>query len=121
MPGGIGPVDAKCAEACRRTYRDIRLPASADETSILYNLSMNRVHYVPQRDSLYFADSSYVQVSEIVASVLRGMGSEARIEQLHLDKRGVFKAGKRIVLTAVQASAVLAALRLRGIRLTISA
>ena len=120
MPGGIGPVDPDCAEALCRAHRQIELPSSADELRIFYNLSMDRVHYFPARNAIYYVDSRHIDVEGIV---LRTLGSEAarlEIDQLHLDRLGFFKSGKRLRLQRRHAETVLVALRLRGIRVTIT-
>ncbi len=116
----IGPVDSKCARALCQTHREVHLPAAADELVIFYNLSMDRVHYFPHRHSIYFVASVHVAVEQIIHSVLHSLGSNARIEQLYLDDKGIFKGGKRVVLPPRQASAVLVALRLEGIQVALS-
>ena len=116
----IGPVDSNCAKALCQTHRSVQLSASADEVRIFYNLSMDRVHYFPRRNAIYFVDSVHVSSQDIIASVLHGMGAALRVEQLHLDKPGVFKGCKRVTLNDKQAAAVLVALRLQGIQIAIS-
>lgn len=116
----IGPVDSNCARALCQTHRDVHLSATADEVRIFYNLSMDRVHYFPRRNAIYFVDSVHVSSQDIIARVLHGMGATLRVEQLHLDKPGVFKGGKRVILNHRQASAVLVALRLQGIQVAVS-
>ena len=120
MPGGIGPVDPECAEALCRSHRQVRLPASADEVQIFYNLSMDRVHYIPARNAIYFVESSHVAVQTIILSVMHNLGLTARIDQLHLDKNGIFKGGKRLTLPPEQAATLLVALRLKGVQISVS-
>jgi hypothetical protein len=120
MPGGIGPVDPDCAQALCRTRRQVELPASADELRIFYNLSMDRVHYFPQREVIYYVDSKHVDVERVVLSALGAQAAEVKIQQLHLDRLGFFKSGKRLQLTRQQAETVLVALRLKGIKVTVS-
>ncbi len=120
MPGGIGPVDPECAEALCRSHRQVRLPASADEVQIFYNLSMNRVHYIPARNAIYFVESSHVAVQTIILSVMRSLGVTPLIDQLHLDKCGIFKGGKRLTLPPKQAAILLVALRLKGVQISVS-
>ena len=120
MPGGIGPVDPKCAKALCQAHREIKLPPTADERRIFYNLSMDRVHYVPDRDALYFVDSRHSGVQNILDAELRSMGVTAQITQLHIDNLGIFNGGKRIILPPDQARSVLVALRLQGIRISVS-
>jgi hypothetical protein len=116
----IGPVDSKCAKALCQAHREVRLPANADEVLIFYNLSMDRVHYFPQRNSIYFVESVHACVDETIRSVLVSLGSNARIDQLYLDEKGIFKGGKRIVLPPRQARVVLTALCLQGIQIALS-
>ncbi len=116
----IGPVDSNCAKALCRAHREVQLSATADELRIFYNLAMDRVHYFPRRNALYFVDSVYVSVPEIIRSVLAGSGQPPAVEQLYLDDKRYFKAGKRVKLPPHQANAVLVALRLEGIQVTIS-
>ncbi|MCB1759241.1 MAG: hypothetical protein KDI68_05595 [Gammaproteobacteria bacterium] len=120
MPGGIGPVDPDCAQALCRTQRQVQLPASADELRIFYNLSMDRVHYFPQRNAIYYVDSKHVGVERILLRALGAQAAQVEIRQLHLDRLGFFKSGKRLRLTRRQAETVLVALRLQGIRVTVS-
>ena len=116
----IGPVDSQCAKALCRTHRDVQLSATADELRIFYNLAMDRVHYFPRRHAIYFVDSVYVSVPEIIQSVLSGMRSPPAVEQLFLDGKRYFKAGKRVILPQRQANAVLVALRLEGVQISVS-
>lgn len=116
----IGPVDSECAKALCQTHREVRLPAAADELLIFYNLSMDRVHYFPRRHTIYFVESVHVGVDGIIRSVLSSMDSDARIEQLYLDDKDIFKGGKRIILPTRQAQTILVALRLQGIQVSLS-
>jgi len=116
----IGPVDSKCAEHLCHAHREIKLPASADEMRIFYNLTMDRVHYFPSRNAIYFVESAYWAVLEIISAMLKGMGSPIRVEQLYLDKRSIFKGGKRVVLKPEQAAPILVALRIKGIQVVVS-
>ncbi len=120
MPGGIGPVDPECAEALCQTHREIRLPPTADERRIFYNLTMDRVHYVPEKNAIYFVDSKHTGVQKIMDAALKSIGATLTTTQLHLDNRGIFNGGKRIVLTKAQAQSVLVALRLQGVQVSIS-
>lgn len=120
MPGGIGPVDSDCAKALCLTERDVSLPASADELRILYNLGMHRVHYFPGRNAVYYVESRHIPVQEIMLSTLGESASQVVITQLYLDRLGFFKIGKRAALTLQQAATVLVALRLKGVRVSVS-
>lgn len=120
MPGGIGPVDAECARALCLTEREVCLPASADELRIFYNLSMHRVHYFPQRGAVYYVESRHVPVQETLLATLGEAASRVQITQLYLDRLGFFKIGKRATLTFEQAVTVLVALRLKGVRVSVS-
>lgn len=116
----IGPVDSKCAKALCRTHREVHLSASADEVRIFYNLAMDRVHYFPQRNTIYFVESVHFSVPEVIQSVLSTMDSPPHIEQLYLDDKNYFKGVKRVVLPHREARAVLIALRLKSIQVSIS-
>ncbi|MCB1761518.1 MAG: hypothetical protein KDI27_00060 [Gammaproteobacteria bacterium] len=118
MPGGIGPVDAKCARALCLTQRVVNLPAAADELQILYNLGMHRVHYFPGRNAIYFVESRHVAVQETLLAALGETAHDVTITQLYLDRLGLFKVGKRANVTPEQAATVLVALRIMGVRVT---
>ena len=120
MPGGIGPVDSECARALCRNRREVRLPASADEVQIFFNLSMDRVHYAPARNAIYFVDSRHLEVPGIIRSVMRSLGICVPIEQLHLDRAAVFKGGMRLILPMPQARVLLVALRLKGVQISVA-
>lgn len=81
---------------------------------------MDRVHYFPKRNAIYFVDSGYMPVEHTITSVLESMGASIQPQQLHLDKLGFFKGGKRILLTKEYAEPVLVALRLQGVQITTS-
>lgn len=117
---GVGRVDAKCAQAQRRNYRDLRLPASADEIQICYHLSMGRVYFRTETGMLYFVDSEFAPEADIIRASLRGLGKELSVTQLYLDKHRVLKAAFRLYLTSQQARVVLVALRLSNIQVNIS-
>ncbi|MCP4283438.1 MAG: hypothetical protein GY792_03155 [Gammaproteobacteria bacterium] len=120
MPGGIGPVDSDCAQALCQTQREVSLPASADELRILYNLSMDRVHYFPQRNAIYYVDSRHIPVQQTILTTLGKSASDMTITQLYMDQLGFFKIGKRATLHAQHATTVLVALRLKGVRVSVS-
>lgn len=120
MPGGIGPVDPECAKALCLTQREVSLPASADELRILYNLGMHRVHYFPGRNAVYYVESRHIPVQQTLLATLGESASRVVITQLYLDRLGFFKIGKRATLTLEQAARVLVALRLMGVRVSVS-
>ncbi|MCB1870700.1 MAG: hypothetical protein H6964_08115 [Chromatiaceae bacterium] len=120
MPGGIGPVDSDCAKALCLTQREVSLPASADELRIFYNLSMHRVHYFPCRHAIYYVESRHVPVQETIFATLGHSAPDVVITQLYLDRLGYFKIGKRATLSPAQAATVLVALRLQGVRVSVS-
>jgi predicted permease len=116
----IGPVDLQCARALCKSHREVHLPASADEVRIFFNLAMNRAHFSPPRRALYFVDSRHVAVEAIIRAALTGMGVALRTDQLYLDELSIFKSVKRVCLGPAEAAAVLVALRLNGIQITIT-
>ncbi|MGB0722887.1 MAG: hypothetical protein ACPGU7_10885 [Gammaproteobacteria bacterium] len=112
MPGGgIGPVRLEQARALREARRGTHLPSGISDTELFYNLGVGRVFFDPERGLLYFVDSVQDPVPELVSSIL---GMPAVVEQLHMDRHGVFNAAKRIALRADQRDVVLVALRLHG-------
>ena len=119
MPGGIGPIDAKTSAACRngKVVRTIRV--GADEHEIFYNLDGSRAHYDADRGQLYFMASPYAPVQEVLDAVFCGRRPPP-IERVDLDSHGMFNTGRRVALTAEWADAVLVALRLAGLRVTVA-
>lgn len=116
----IGPVDSNCAKTLCSRHRKVRSPASEGEANIFFNLCMDRVHYSPVRNAIYFVDSSYIKVAEVIQAVLRGLGCEPQVEQLYLDQLSIFKSLKRVRMDPAQARAVLVALRMQGMQITVS-
>ncbi len=116
----IGPVDSKCAMTLCKSHRKVSSPAAEGEANIFFNLCMDRVHYSPERNAIYFVDSSYIKVAETIEAVLRGLGCKPQIEQLYLDQLSIFKSLKRVRLEPARARAVLVALRMQGMQITLS-
>ncbi len=120
MPGGIGSIDRKLAQGLRCTDRATGLNADASHREIFYNLGMDRVHYVPQKQFLYFPRSSYFPILDTLESVHKGLKNPLEIEQLFMDEHGYYKGAQRVSLSSKTANAVLVALRLRGIKISIA-
>ncbi len=120
MPGGIGTIDQKLAQGLRCTNRATGLNMTASHNEIYFNLGMDRVHYVPQKQFLYFPQSSYFPILSTLESVYAGLRIQLEIEQLFLDKHGYYKGAQRIFMSDKVASAVLVALRLNGIKISIA-
>jgi len=113
-------IDSKLAIGLRCSDRDTGLSENADPVQIYFNLGMNRVHYVPQTCILYFANSSHFPIQNIISAVYAGCEETPQIEQLFLDKHGYYKGAQRIEMSAETARAVMVALRLRGIKISIA-
>lgn len=113
-------IDHKLAIDLRCSDRATGLDINASHTQIYFNLAMDRVHYVPQTTFLYFAKSTHFPILDIIDAVYIGLGKSPQIEQLFLDEHGYYKGAQRIVLQADAADAVLVALRLRGIKISIA-
>jgi antirestriction protein ArdC len=120
MPGGIGTIDQELAQGLRCTNRATGLTTRASHNEIYFNLGMDRVHYVPQKQFLYFPQSSYFPILSTLESVYAGLRTRLEIEQFFLDKHGYYKGAQRIFMSAETASAVLVALRLNGIKISIA-
>lgn len=116
----IGPVDSNCAKTLCKNHRKVSTPASEDEANIFFNLCMDRVHYAPERSAIYFVDSNYINVAGTIHTVLAGLGCEPQIEQLYLDQLSIFKSLKRVRLDPVQARAIMVALRMQGMQISVS-
>lgn len=116
----IGPVDSNCAKTLCKSHRKVSAAASEGEVNIFFNLCMDRVHYVPERQAIYFVDSSYINVPDVLSRVFSGLGCQLQIDQLYLDQLSIFKSLKRVIMTEVQAHAVMVALRMEGMQVTIS-
>ncbi len=108
-------INPELAVGLRCNDRDIGLHAQASPNEIYFNLGMDRVHYVPQQNALYFAQSSHFPIDETIAAVYRGLDQQPQIEQLYLDIHGYYKGAQRIIMQDEVANAVLIALRLKGI------
>ena len=120
MPGGIGSIDQQLAQSLRCTNRATGLKATASHTEIFYNLGMDRVHYVPQAQYLYFPRSTYFPILRTLESVYAGLKTPLEIEQLFMDEHGYYKGAQRIFLSTGEADAILVALRLRGIKISVA-
>ena len=120
MPGGIGTIDQQLAQSLRCTNRATGLNAESSHTEIFYNLGIDRVHYVPQKQFLYFPHSSYFPILETIESVHKGLKQPLEIEQLFIDEHGYYKGAQRIFLPTGAADAILVALRLRGIIISVA-
>ena len=120
MPGGIGSIDQELALGLRCNDRLTGLHADASPREIYYNLGMDRVHYVPQTGFLYFPHSSFFPILETLQRVFQGLGRKPHIEQLFMDEHGYYKGAQRVTLQPKHAAAVLVALRLNGIKISIA-
>ena len=100
--------------------RQTGLSSEASHTQIFYNLGMDRVHYVPHNQALHFVDSEHFKVLDTIRLVYRGLAKKPRIEQLYLDEHGYYKGALRLELSAEDAHAVLAALRLTGVKISMA-
>lgn len=116
----IGPVDSNCAKTLCRNHRKVSAPASEGEASIFFNLCMDRAHYAPESGAIYFVDSNYIKVAETIRDVFSGFGCSPQIDQLYLDQLSIFKSLKRVKVTPGQAKALLVALRMQGMQITIA-
>jgi hypothetical protein len=118
MPGGIGKVSKAVATAGNRSDRVIARTRNANE--IFYNLDSRRVFYDTESCLLYFVDSDEGQVARTIRATLEGVDRNARIEQVYLDPHRCFNGARRVRLTEAQVAPMLVALRLAGVRTTVS-
>jgi len=115
MPGGIGPVSRKTADACRTRWESADVLRGAKEEEIFYRLALGRVCYSRSLQQLYFTESAHAPVGEVLSAAMRGLGKMPIIEQLHLDPHRIFSAACRVPLTGDTREPVLAALRVAGV------
>lgn len=115
MPGGTGPIDQRTANACRIGHGRNPLLAEAGEPEIFYRLAFGRACYSYRHESLYFVESRYAPVSDILRSVMQGLGETPTIGQFHPDVHRLFRAARRVGIATRHADIVATALRLAGI------
>lgn len=120
MPWGKGSITPEMATGLRCQDRQTGLGANATHTQIFYNLGMDRVHYAPQSDILHFVNSEHFRVLDIIKTVYQGLGAVPRVEQLFLDEHGYYKGALMLTMSAGEVEAVLVALRLKGIKISIA-
>ena len=113
-------INPELAVGLRCIDRDTGLDTQASPTEIYFNLAMDRVHFVPQVNTLYFAQSRHFPIHEIIDAVHQGFNVEPEVEQLYLDEHGYYKGAQRVAMTASLANALLVALRLKGIKISIA-
>ncbi len=115
----IGPVSSRCARSAVARSRDTGLLATDDERKVFYNLCPGRVHFRSGRGLLYFVDSPYESISEIIEAVFRGLNRQPKITQLYMDEHRYLKAAKVLTLRGMtrETNALLVALRLKGVHI----
>ena len=118
--GGSGSIDRALARDLCINSRDAGLDEAADPVRIYYHLAMDRVHYVPQQSRLYFTNSKHYPVLATILAVYQGAGETPVVEQLFLDEHGYYKGAQCIKLAATCVEAVLVALRLKGIKISVA-
>ena len=119
MSGGSGPIDKKCAKSLLRNSRELVLLDGCEEIEIFKNLSMNRVAYFPARGCLYYVASEHSFVRATIDAVFTGLKKSYRVEQLYLDKHQFFCGPLRLVVAEQDARALLVALRLNQVSVSI--
>lgn len=120
MPWGKGSINLEMATGLRCQDRQTGLNTDATHTQIFYNLGMDRVHYVPRTEVLHFVNSEHFQVLDTINKVYRGLGRKPQIEQLFLDVHGYYKGALLLTMLPEEANAIMAALRLKGIKISIA-
>lgn len=120
MPWGKGSITPELATELRCNDRDTGLDGQASHTQIFYNLGMDRVFYCPLAGTLHFVDSEHFRVLDTILSVFKSLGDAPEIEQLFLDKHGYYKGAMMLTMSAKQTDAVLVALRLKSIKISIA-
>ena len=114
---GIGPITTNLSDILKRAGARPGITNPKNELEIFCSLCVGRVYYSAQNLSLYYVDSPALSVSDIVKQVFTGLGQSPRIRQLHMDEHDLLRAALCVQLTAIQKSALLAALTLSGIHI----
>ena len=117
MPGGVGKVSETMISATTGKRRKLASLNNANE--IFFNLDAHRVYFDSCEGYLYFVDAPADLVTRTIRAALSGIQGSLVIEQLHLDTHRFFNAASRVALGGEQADAVLIALRLAGVAVTI--
>lgn len=120
MPWGKGSIDREMASGLRCRDRQTGLDSKASHTRIFYNLGMDRVHYVPATRTLHFVNSEHFQLQDTIENVYRGLGETFEFEQQYLDMHGYYKGALTLKMSRRASNAVLAALRLKGVQISIA-
>jgi plasmid stabilization system protein ParE len=115
MPGGTGPIDQRTANACRSGHGRNPLLPEAGEAEIFYRLALGRACYSYRHESLYFVESRYAPVADLLRSVMHGLGETPTIGQFHPDTHRLFLGARRVSIATRHAEVIAAALRLAGI------
>jgi hypothetical protein len=99
--------------------RQTGLLANDDELKVFYNLCPGRVHYRNGEKRLYFVDSPYESISDIITAVFKGLGQTPAVKQLYMDEHHYLKAAKVLSLHGNDraANTLLVALRLKGVHI----
>lgn len=103
---------------CRQ--RTTGLQVDASHAQIFFNLGLGRVHYLAEERVLYFVESEELSVSDTITAVFQGLAKKPVFEQLFLDNHQLIKGALRMTLSTYEAQAVLAALRLNGVLISIA-
>jgi len=114
---GIGPITTNLSDILKRAGARPGITDPKNELEIFCSLCVGRVYYRAQNHSLYYVDSPALSVSDIVKQVFIGLGQSPRIRQLHMDEHDLLRAALCVQLSAIQKSALLAALTLSGIHI----
>lgn len=120
MPWGKGSINREMASGLRCRNRQTGLDSQASHTRIFYNLGMDRVHYVPATRTLHFVNSEHFRLQDTLETVYRGLGEKLEIQQQYLDVHGYYKGALTLKMSSRAADAVLTALRLKSVQISIA-
>ena len=116
--GVVAKGDHSASMRCRK--RETGLGLSATHVQIFYNLGPGRVHFDSSASLVYFVDCPEPNIRELLAPVFKGLGQRPSYEQLFLDDHKLLKGAVLLPLPTPSVAAVLAALRLSSIDLSIA-
>ncbi len=108
------------AASMRRRKRSTGLDSKATHTQIFYNLGPGRVHFDPSSSLMYFSDCPEPNIREMLVPVFKGFNENPNYIQMYLDDHQLLKGAVCLALPETQIAAVLTALRLNDIDLSIA-
>ena len=93
------------------------IAAPRNDLEVFLYLCVGRVVYREHNRSLYFVDSPYLSVTEIIYKVFKGLGQKPNIQQQYMDVHSLIKAAYCITMTERERKLLMVAFNLSGIHI----